>query len=236
MWCCFKRQFKWPFKISLAFHSSVDRNLNSSIMSRNRITSLVLEMVVRRLDACFDQILRTRRRVLNFRLIHLPRSLAWTGYCQKCFTRFSKSLCSIQWFSNLKVLALGIEELISITQGTWSETDLARGKTKVLGKRKVQLFEVKNQSSFSNRGSSCILLQVKDRPFRGNSTKPKTLMTSSKRNMSLTLPPGLFLFEGDLVKLKSPTINQSWSGGIWMFVNQSRNLPLSSVLGACKDL
>lgn len=54
----------------------------------------------------------------------------------------------------------------------------------MFGKCKVQMFEVKNQSSLSKSGSSCMFLQVKDLPFKGSSVKPRELMASLKRNMS----------------------------------------------------
>jgi hypothetical protein len=43
------------------------------------------------------------------------------------------------------------------------------------------------------------------------------LIAALKANISVTLPPGLFLFSGALSKLKSPTINHFVSVGISIF-------------------
>ena len=85
---------------------------------------------------------------------------------------------------------------MDITQGMWSETGLESGFTMVLGYDVVQLVEVKNQSNCSSRGSSCMLLQVKDLPFRGSSIRPCVRMKSLKVIISLMFPPGLFRLVG----------------------------------------
>jgi hypothetical protein len=58
----------------------------------------------------------------------------------------------------------------------------------VLGKLVVQFAEVKHQSSWTKRGSDCILLHVKFLPFKGISKIPKLLMIEVKRFMSEKLP------------------------------------------------
>jgi hypothetical protein len=59
-----------------------------------------------------------------------------------------------------------------------------KGCTKVAGKVRVQLEEVKIQSSFTRSGSSCIVLQVKFLPLKGISTKSKSDMTTSLKRFT----------------------------------------------------
>ena len=94
-------------------------------------------------------------------------------------------------------------------QGTWSEAVLAKGSTIVLGYARVHSVVVKNQSSCSGNGTSCILDQVYYLPFKGNSTRPRCPIISLKRKISFMLPPGLFLLSTDLMKLKSPRRSSS---------------------------
>lgn len=51
---------------------------------------------------------------------------------------------------------------ILITSGEWSDVGLPRVSTEVSGYCRVQEADVKTQYSFSRRGLSGILLQVKD--------------------------------------------------------------------------
>jgi len=58
-------------------------------------------------------------------------------------------------------------------------------------------------------------------------------MASLKRNISLILAPSLFLSSSLLIRLKSPTIIQSTSGGICISLNHSRKILLpAGVQGA----
>jgi hypothetical protein len=66
----------------------------------------------------------------------------------------------------------------------------------VAGNLVVQALEVKNQSSLSRGVEGCLLVHVNFLPYRGSSTKPRELMASLNINISLMLPPGLFLFSG----------------------------------------
>jgi hypothetical protein len=108
----------------------------------------------------------------------------------------------------MKIWALGIFVEILTTHDTWSKVVLARGWTIVFGNFKVNWHVVKNQSSCSNKGLSCILDHVNLLPFKGSSIRPRWLIILLKRKISFILAPGLFLLSVDLIKLKSPSISQ----------------------------
>ena len=97
-------------------------------------------------------------------LLNLPEmflsGLVLLVLAQLLCTVSKKPSCSTQKLSNLKIFALGIFVLIAILHGIWSEVILAKGRTYVIGKFKVQLGDVKNQSSCSKSGFACMLLQV----------------------------------------------------------------------------
>ena len=103
----------------------------------------------------------------------------------------SLSLAIWHWsFSAVVELVLRVRFLFVACSnaGIWSEAILARGRTKVSGYSVVQLIEVKNQSNCSKRGSCCMLLQVKNLPLRGSSTKPSCPITSMKMRVSCRIP------------------------------------------------
>lgn len=102
--------------------------------------------------------------------------------------------------------------------------------TKVYGYDSVQEFEVKNQSSLSNKGGSCLLDQVNFLPCSGSSTQPCALIASLKRSISCKSPPGRFLLEGYLMILKSPTTSQSMSSCISMSLIHKRKSLLPSLV------
>ena len=102
---------------------------------------------------------------------------------------------------------LGIFVPISFKQGTWSEIGFERAVTEVVGYEIVHDSEVKNQSSFSRRGSYCILLQVYLLPFRGNSINPRLIIASLNRSMSFISPPALFLSSGHRTRLNPPLLS-----------------------------
>jgi hypothetical protein len=123
-----------------------------------------------------------------------------------------------------------MEVSMEITQGTWSKAVIARGRAIVFGKLEVQAKEAKNQSSLSSRAAVCMLLHVNLVPLRGISTKPRWLMASLKRIISLILALGLFLSWGDLrIRLKSPNKRQFSSEGVCtLWINwRNSNLSLS---------
>jgi len=97
-------------------------------------------------------------------LLNLPEmflsGLVLLVLAQLLCTVSKKPSCSTQKLSNLKIFALGIFVLIAILHEIWSEVILAKGRTSVIGKFKVQLGDVKNQSSCSKSGFACMLLQV----------------------------------------------------------------------------
>ena len=102
---------------------------------------------------------------------------------------------------------------LAYTRRSISET-IVSVVTEVLGKVEVQSLELKNQSSLSRRGGSCLVVQVNFLPCRGNSTTPGALIASLNRSISEMSPPGLFLFFEDLMRLKSPMSNNGKSSGI----------------------
>lgn len=59
--------------------------------------------------------------------------------------------------------------------------------TKVFRNLKVHEVEVKNQSNLSKSGGNCLFVQVNCLPCSGNSIKPKLLMASLNKNISLGL-------------------------------------------------
>jgi len=62
---------------------------------------------------------------------------------------------------------------------------------------------------FDQKGTSCMLLQVKDLPLKGMSTNSRSKIRSLNFCISLASPPTLFLSSTDLYRLKSPTRSQS---------------------------
>jgi len=140
--------------------------------------------------------------------------------------------CSLsnQKFSNLKTLLLGITVEMEITQGVWSVGVISRAFEEVLGYVRVQLLEVKTQSSFSNRGEGCMFDQVYFLPYRTISFSPSELITSLNNIILVALPPDMFLSSCFLIRLKSPKTSQSISLGIWTSFSQFKNNTLPSAV------
>ena len=130
------------------------------------------------------------------------------GASQDFFTQSKKPGISTQKFYKQKTLDFGMVVSMETTQGTWSEDVLASGSTTIFGYAVIQFAVVKNQSNYSMRGSSCMLDQVYDLPFKGSSSKPRCPIISLNKKMSLPPPPGRFLLSRDLMKLKSPSRSQ----------------------------
>jgi hypothetical protein len=146
------------------------------------MTALHLLISRRRFDRCLLQIFSLDLSALNFAEMVRAASIIGAAEFQHSCTVSAKSLCSAQKFSKRKTFALGILVLITIWQGRWSEVIFAKGNTFVFGYSTVQFGDVKNQSSCSNNGSDCMLLQVYALPFKGNSTKPMCPIASLKMN------------------------------------------------------
>lgn len=87
--------------------------------------------------------------------------------------------------------------------------------------------DVKNQSSCSRRGMSCMLLHVYLLPLIGSSTRDCSRIISLNSSISLVLPPGLLRLSGDRIKLKSPARIQSSLSGMSKLESQSVNNCLS---------
>lgn len=64
------------------------------------------------------QDLRTLPRLLNFAVMILAGPVSFVGRFQPCWTADVKCSCSIQKFSNMKILAFNIFVLIVTTLGT----------------------------------------------------------------------------------------------------------------------
>jgi hypothetical protein len=87
--------------------------------------------------------------------------------------------------------------------GEWSDPRLGNWKDRVLGNSAIQSGDVKTQSSFSRSGESCILLQVKDLPFKVISSRSWAWSQCWKVSCCC-YPSGLLLSSGALIRLKSP--------------------------------
>jgi hypothetical protein len=144
------------------------------------------------------QLLSSERSFLNLEEMVLVATGRLGHDSQHPWTVSRKVSCSAQKFSNLKILERGIFVLMAILQGIWSEVIFAMGSASVLGKSKVQLTDVKNQSNCSRSGSVCMLLHVYALPLSGSSTKPRWPIASLKTSVSDKLPPGLFRLFRDL--------------------------------------
>jgi hypothetical protein len=105
---------------------------------------------------------------------------------------------------------------------------LDKGITFVSGKKKLQVDKVNTKSSFSNSALSYMLLQVKSLPWNAVLTKSRCWMRSLKSHISLVFPLSLFLFSRDLIKLKSPSNNQSSIREQSKLYRQDINLALST--------
>lgn len=110
-----------------------------------------------------------------------------------------------------------------MTHGVWSDVSLERTEAMVFGSEVVQALEEKNQSNLSNRGFCCLLVHVNLQPFGGISVNLNLLITSLNFSISFVFPPGLFLFSGEPMKLKSHTISHFISSDKLISLNLSRN-------------
>lgn len=83
------------------------------------------------------QVLKILLRFLYFAVSFFAGSVKMEGADQACYTKGRKSSCCSQQFSNLKVLALGMRVLTSMTQGQWYEVSMIRDFAIVFGYLKV---------------------------------------------------------------------------------------------------
>ena len=182
----------------LRYNCRVDRFLCSSRPSNSNKTQLQLCISLPRFEKHLLQAFSPCLTCFNFCDRFLAKLAKKGALFQWRSTIFKKSSYSTQWFSNLNVPALGILVPMLMTKGEWSQIGLERGWILVAGKERLQVEEVNTQSSFTSKGSSCILLQVYFYPLKGISVISRSIMSSLNIWISLGLPPGLFLSSGDL--------------------------------------
>jgi hypothetical protein len=181
---------------SLRLTSGLNNILASSGPSRKQITMLQLVMSCPSFERFLLHSLRSPLSLLNEEEILLTESISLVFYptilnsLEDINVLYPKVLKSVFLLWDLV--------LIAILHGIWSEVILASGSTSEFGKSRVQLGEVKNQSSCSRSGSECMLLQVYFLPFSGNSIRSRWSMVSLKTIVSLRFPPGLLRSSRDL--------------------------------------
>jgi hypothetical protein len=84
-------------------------------------------------ERLLPHLLSSYLKFFNLAVILPTAQLALTWRFQVFLTNSMNLGWSTQWFSNLKIWALGIFVAILITHGTWSRVGFAKGCTKVLG-------------------------------------------------------------------------------------------------------
>ena len=131
--CCLRREMSLVLMISLKFHSKRERSLKHSMAYRRCRTALTLAMEEAKLEFFYCHDFNILLRFLNFAVIAFVGSGFSYSKDQPCSRIGIKSSLSSQWFSNLKILPLGILVSISTIHGQWSDVSMTRDFTTDFG-------------------------------------------------------------------------------------------------------